>query len=126
MRRRVILGVAVVLSVLSFSAHADQVRFTGRTTADATLIRDTLRNVLVIARARLNRSSTNLVTAEVLPPGYVPVGSKPEGSAKTTYERWTVALCGNDVPFLIAFWGAPAGGTMFRVGYPFPSSETSN
>jgi hypothetical protein len=50
------------------------------------------------------------------PPG----GPHPEGSAPTIYERWIATFCGKQVAFLIALWPASIGGTMIRVGYPFP------
>jgi len=105
-------------------ASADQVRFTGRTTADRTLISDTIRNVLFVGKARLNCSELGLVEAEVLPKDYVPPkGPGQEGKAPTIYERWTATFCGQKVPLLIAFWPASDGGMMFRVEYPYPKAD---
>ena len=88
----------------------------GQTTADETLIRDALRTVLLVSQARLNCATLERVNAEILPPAYVPPGGRgAEGWNKTTYERWTATLCGQEVPFLVAMWAASQGGTMFRV-----------
>lgn len=120
MRLRILIGLLIIATALS-SAKADQVHFVGQTTADPTLMRDALRNVLLIAQARLNCSTLEVVKSEIMPSLFTPPGGRgPEGSAKTTYERWTATLCGKDVPFLLGFWAASDGGTMFRVQYPFP------
>jgi hypothetical protein len=102
-------------------ATADQVRFTGNTTADTTLIRDALQNILLVGQAQLKCTSLEAVEATILSPKYRP----PEAYAqpdkrKSTYESWNATLCGRPTKFLITFWPADDGGTMFAVGYPYP------
>jgi hypothetical protein len=108
---------------VSLSASADQVRFTGQTTADQMLAVDTLNTVARLGPARFNCPTVEAVEAQVLPESFIPPGKdNPEGSNPTTYERWDATFCGKVVPLLIAFWPAAEGGMMFRVGLPFPPS----
>ena len=110
-----------VLSFLSalaicLPAAADQVRFTGQTTATEKLITDTLNTVAVLGPSRFNCPTIEAVEAQILPKSFTPPGkNNPEGSNPTTYERWGVTFCGKVVPLLIAFWPAADGGMMFRV-----------
>jgi hypothetical protein len=90
----------------------------GTTTVDNTLARDVMRQVMLIADAQLNCADVQLIEPKILPP-YKPSRVEAEGSAKTTYQRWTITLCGKKVRFLVALWPSPAGGTMLRVQYPF-------
>lgn len=106
------------LAALAFSlpAAADQVRFTGKTTANERLIADTLNTVAVLGPSRFNCPTIEAVEAQPLPKSLTPPGkNNPEGSSPTTYERWDVTFCGKVVPLLIAFWHAADGGMMFRV-----------
>ena len=102
-------------------AKAAQVRFTGDTTANVTLIQDALRNVMLFGSSQ-GCSSLELVEARVLSPGYVPkdAATRPE-AGKGTYEAWTATLCGKPTKFLITFWPAAEGGMMFAVTYPYPA-----
>jgi hypothetical protein len=110
---------AVVL--IAMTAHADQFRFTGNTTAGNTLIADTLRRVVAIGEAKFKCPTPDKAEAEVLPKTYRPPGGPhAEANAPAVYERWTVTFCGSSRAFLIAFWPAANGGMMFRVQYPFP------
>ncbi|GAB3361456.1 hypothetical protein GCM10027430_35410 [Lysobacter tyrosinilyticus] len=107
----------------SLPASADQVRFTGKTTADQTLLVDTLNTVARLGPARFNCPTVEAIQVQVLPESFTPPGkNNPEGSNPTTYERWDATFCGKVVPLLIAFWPATEGGMMFRVGLPFPTS----
>ena len=120
MRIQAIAGVLVAAAMLAGSANAAQVRMVGTTTADARLSEDVMRHVMLIANGLLHCSTVTLIEPELLPPSFKPSGGPhAECSAETTYERWNVTLCGKKVPFLVAFWSASVGGTMFRVGYPF-------
>ena len=120
---KLIVAAAIAVSV---PAHADQVRFTGQTTADQKLLIDTLNTVARLGPARFDCATVEAVQAQVLPKEFVPPGNdKPEGSAPTTYERWDATFCGKVVPLLIAYWPAADGGVMFRVGLPFPESASA-
>lgn len=123
MKHTVALFFATTLFLTPTIGHCDQLRFTGHTRADITLIKDALRNVQLIAQAKFNCQSIEAVEAEVLPFGYQPPGGPhPEGDAKSQYESWVVTMCGRKEKFLLATWQVPSTpGTMFRVGYPFPS-----
>lgn len=104
------------------AAGPQQVHFTGRTTADAVLIRDALGNIMRFAAARDNCSTLSAVEADVLPADYVPADPKYRvGEGRVTYERWDAHLCGRVTRFLVHFWSAPQGGTMFSVSYPYPA-----
>jgi len=122
MKHIVALLLVTVTLLVSTSGRCDQLRFTGTTRADMTLIKDALRNVQLIAQAKFNCQSIEAVEAEVLPFDYKPTGGPhPEGEAKSQYESWLVTMCGRKEKFLIATWQAPSTpGVMFRVGYPFP------
>jgi hypothetical protein len=123
MKHIVTLLLATATLLVSTSGHCDQLRFTGNTRADITLIKDALRNVQLFAQAKFNCQSIEAVEAEVLPLGYTPPGGPhPEGEAKSQYESWLVTMCGRKKKFLLATWQSPpTPGVMFRVGYPFPS-----
>jgi len=116
----VVIGLAVSLS--SAATSADQGRFTGDTTAGATLIGDALRNVMLVTSAKWGCSTLDLVKSEVLPPSYVPVdAAQVSGSATVKYERWAVTACSRTEPFLFGWWAdRENGGSLFRVSYPFP------
>ena len=110
-------------SMLPTSARADQVRVTGESTADATVIRDVLQQILLVGAGALECNQLTLVEASVLPEGWLPADPKYRpGPPGTRYERWEATLCGRVVPFLLGFWDAPGGGTMFQVGFPFPAA----
>jgi hypothetical protein len=115
--------IAVAALAASPLAHADQVRFTGQTTADQTLLVDTLNTVARLAPAKFQCPTVEAVEAQIMPKSFAPPGKdNPEGTAPTTYERWDATFCGKVVPLLIAYWPAADGGMMFRVGLPFPGS----
>ena len=106
-------------------AHADQVAFTGNTTANVTLIKDALHNILLYADATAHCSSLESVEARVISPAYKPAdaATRPE-AGKGTYESWTVSLCGKPTRFLLTFWPASDGGTMFAVTVPYPADAS--
>ena len=115
--------IAAAALAVSLPALADQVRFTGQTTANETLLVDTLNTVARLGAARFKCPTVAAVDAHVLPKSFAPPGKdNPEGSSPTTYGRWDANFCGKVVPLLIAYWPAADGGMMFRVGLPFPSS----
>jgi hypothetical protein len=118
--KRILVLLAAATILAPYPAYADQIRFTGQTTADETLIQDALRNVMLIAAAE-HCTSLEGVQAKILSPGYKPAAtaSRPEGE-NATYEAWTATLCGKPTKFLITFWPAEDGGTMLAVGYPYP------
>jgi hypothetical protein len=124
MKKLVVMLLATASILVPATGHCDQLRFTGNTRADITLIKDALRNVQLIAQAKFSCQSIEAVEAEVLPENYKPPGGPhPEGEAKTQYENWLVTLCGRKERFLLAIWRVPpAAGVMFRVGFPFPES----
>jgi len=123
--RRKILVLSAALA-FAFPAAADQVRFTGQTTADRTLTVDALNSVALVGRAQFNCPTVEAVDAHVLPKSFTPPGKdNPEGSHPTTYERWDATFCGKVVPLLIAFWPVADGGMMFRVGFPFPVAASA-
>jgi hypothetical protein len=105
-----------------FPASADQVRFTGQTTADQTLVVDALNTVARLGPSRFSCPTVEAVKVQILPKSFTPGGKdNPEGSNPTTYERWDATFCGKDVPLLVAFWPSTEGGMMFRIGLPFPA-----
>jgi hypothetical protein len=109
---------AALAGILAFASSVaqDQVRFTGNTTADETLMHDAFQGIALYIRESLKCSGIELVEAEVLPPDSVKRDeSQPEGTNPATYERWTVTYCGKTQPFLVVFWTAKEGGTMYRI-----------
>jgi hypothetical protein len=116
------LSLASALAVaVAVPARADQVHFTGRTTVDGIVIRDALQTVLRVAAASLHCNQLTAVEASVLPAGWAPADPASRvGPAQTRYERWDAALCGHSEPFLLGFWPASDGGTMFQVHFPYP------
>lgn len=114
----VVRSVSALAGILAVGASLaqDQVRFTGNTTADEELVHDAFQNIALYVRESLKCPSIELVEAEVLPSGSVKRDtSQAEGSAPATYEQWTVSFCGKKQPFLVVFWSAKEGGTMYRV-----------
>lgn len=102
-------------------AHADQVHFTGTTSVDQVVIRDTLQNILQIAAAR-GCNQLTAVEARMLPSEYHPADYRNHGERPgLRYERWDVTLCGGALPFLLGFWQAADGGTMFQIILPYPA-----
>lgn len=119
MKRLMYLTVAMAVPE---PALADQVRFTGNTTADVTLIKDALHNILLYGNATDHCATLESVEAKILSPSYKPAdaATRPE-AGKGTYESWTATLCGKPIKFLITFWPASDGGTMFAVTVPYPA-----
>jgi hypothetical protein len=94
----------------------EQVRFTGTTSADEQLIHDAFQNIVLYVRENLKCDTIEQVAAEVLPDGKVKRdAAQPEGTGPATYELWTVSFCGKEQPFLVVFWEAKEGGTMYRI-----------
>ena len=119
--RRAFLACLGPSFLLAQPARADQVHFTGTTTASETLIRDTLQTILRTAYLRTRCAALSSVDAAILSPGYRPKDSRYRvGEGKRTYERWSVVLCGKTIKYLITFWPAADGGTMFSIGDPYP------
>lgn len=102
-------------------AMAEQLQFTGQTTANIMLIKDTLRNIQLVGQGQRNCGVISAVDARVLPESYLPPGPYRVGKGQVVYETWSTTLCGDVVKFLISFWPAPEGGTQFAVGYPYPA-----
>lgn len=104
--------VALATSVMA----QEQVRFTGTTTAGQQLIHDAFQNIAIYIRGNLKCNTIEQVVAEVLPDGTVKRdASQPEGTELATYERWTVSYCGKKRSFVVVFWDAKDGGSMYRV-----------
>jgi hypothetical protein len=114
----------MAIAALAFPqpANAEQVRFTGSTTADVTLIKDALHNILLYGVARDECSSLESVEAKILSPSYKPAdaATRPE-AGKGTYESWTATLCGKPTKVLMTFWPADDGGTMLAITVPYPA-----
>ncbi len=121
MSLRMASALVVFAVAVSPSAYAEQVHFTGNTTVDVTVIKDVLKQIQLVGLAELNCGVVDSVEAEVLPPSYVaPATDNSAAPSKEIYEKWTVTMCGKMSPFLVGFWPALEGGTMFRVRHPFP------
>jgi hypothetical protein len=113
-------GLALLVSAPP-AAPADQVHFTGETTAGEVLIRDTLQTIAQFAYSSRNCRSVSAVEARILPEDYVPANPQYRlGTGKVVRETWTATLCGEKTRFLISFWPDGKGGTFFGIGYPYP------
>ena len=121
--RRTTAAVAALFSILCGTTYADQLQFTGHTSTSDLLMRDALLAVWAVVKGRYHCATMDSVESEVMPPQYEPVGGKPPGATTVVYERWTVALCGRKVPFLLAFWPSAVGGTTYEVVDPFPAAK---
>jgi len=109
-----IIGVLMMASAVAWSQ--EQVRFTGNTSASPQLIHDAMQPIALYIRESLGCSRLEHIEAEILPADAIKRdASAPEGHADATYERWVVTSCGQAHPFVVVFWTAPEGGTMFRV-----------
>ena len=101
---------------------AEQLRFTGHTTASVVLIKDTLRHIQLVGQGQKNCGRISSVEASVLPDDYLPSDTAYRvGVGRVIYERWSADLCGEAVRFLISFWPSADGGALFAVGYPYPA-----
>ena len=100
---------------------AEQLRFTGQTTANLELIKDTLRHIQLIGQAQNDCDVISAVEATVHPEDFLPSKAYRVGEGQVIYETWSTIMCGSEVQFLISFWPAPEGGMMFAVGYPYPA-----
>ena len=115
------LAFASGLALAASPAWADQVHFTGTTTVDQVVIRDTLQNIAQVAAAR-GCSQLTAVDATVLPASYRAPDADQRGDRPGLhYERWDVTLCGSTIPHLVGFWPAADGGTMFQITLPYPA-----
>ena len=112
---RVRVFAAIMLLLIAATVQA-QVRFTGQTTADVTLIKDVLGNIRLYGEATLKCAGIESVSSEILPKSYQRPMPAPEGSNPARYERWTVTMCSRSTDFLVTFWHVPGDdGTTFGV-----------
>lgn len=118
---RAAVVIAGSVTLCAAPAMAEQLRFTGQTTANVMLIKETLRNIQLVGQGQRNCGVISAVDARVLPESYLPTGAYRVGKGKVVYETWSTTMCGDVVKFLISFWPAPDGGTLFAVGYPYPA-----
>lgn len=110
------LAMLTGILVLTTAVAQEQVRFTGSTTADEKLINDAFQRIAHYVLESLKCQNIELIEADVLPDDAVKRdASQPEGTGPATYEQWTVTYCGKKQPFLVVFWDAKEGGTMFRI-----------
>lgn len=96
------------------------VRFTGKTNANPATVNNVVGNIMRVSADRLHCRQATQIMQEILPARYKPMGETFDDPARTTFEKWTATLCGRETPFLVGFWPAADGGTMFRVVFPFP------
>ncbi len=111
---------ALVAFALLFAASTafaqTEVRFTGETTADETLIRDVMQHLISYIHDKLKCENVELVEAEVLPKESIKRDpADPEGTQPATYENWVATYCGTSKSFRVVFWASKEGGTMFRI-----------
>ena len=111
---------ALVASAMLFAAPTasaqTEVRFTGETTADETLIRDVMQHLISYIHNNLKCDNVELVEAGVLPEESIRRDpTDPEGTGPATYENWVATYCGTSKSFLVVFWASKEGGTMFRI-----------
>jgi hypothetical protein len=110
-----LLLIAFTLTTTGAAAQ-EQVRFRGTTSADEQLRHDAFQNIVLYVRNSLKCDTIEEVAAEVLPDGAIKRdAAEPEGTGPATYELWTVTFCGKKRPFLVVFWEAKDGGTMYRI-----------
>jgi len=125
MRRGFILAAAAACALIGVqpaAAQSDEVPFTGTTRVDAAVIRDAVQEILYFAPRGLKCDTLTGVEASLLPESWTPADPNFRiGPPGTRYERWDVSLCGRVERFLLGFWTAPDGGTLFQVGYPLPA-----
>ena len=114
-RKRAALVMGAVLA-MPMSFAQEQIHFTGQTTADAQLIKDALGSIADYLKDNANCPSVGDVESEILPEDTVKRDpGQPEGTSPATYELWTATSCGKQQSFLVVFWAAKEGGTMFRI-----------
>ena len=112
---KVLVAFAILFAASTVSAQTD-VRFTGETTADETLIRDVMQHLIRYIQNNLKCEDIKLVEAEVLPEESIKRDpTDPEGTGPASYENWVATYCGTSKPFLVVFWASKEGGTMFRI-----------
>jgi hypothetical protein len=114
---QVFISSLAIASVLAWSQ--EQVKFTGITSASPQLIHDAMQPIALYIRESLGCRRLEQIEAEILPEDAIKRdASAPEGTADATYERWIVTSCGKAHPFVVVFWTAAEGGTMFSVKLP--------
>ncbi len=110
------LALLVLLGAASTASAQTEVRFTGETTADETLIRDVMQHLISYIHDNLKCENVELVEADVLPEESIKRDpADPEGTGPATYENWVATYCGTSKAFLVVFWASKEGGTMFRI-----------
>ena len=111
-----VLVAFAMLFIASTVCAQTEVRFTGETTADETLIRDVMQHLVSYIHDNLKCENVELIEAEVLPEGSIKRDpTDPEGTQPATYENWVATYCGTSKSFLVVFWASKEGGTMFRI-----------
>ena len=114
-RVKVLVAFAMLFLASTVSAQTE-VRFTGETTADETLIHDVMQHLIRYIQNNLKCEDIKLVEAEVLPEESIKRDpTNPEGTGPATYENWVATYCGTSTSFLVVFWASKEGGTMFRI-----------
>jgi hypothetical protein len=108
-------GAAEPASISSIARSGGEPVFMGHTVADATVQRDALAIIRMLIQAKIKCSTLDLIESEGLAADAHPNVSLPSGAGPATYERWIVTACSRKQPFVVVFWPAKEGGTMFRV-----------
>jgi hypothetical protein len=121
MNLRILPAFAALAMAASPAAHADDIYFRGKTTANAAVTKDVLKQITDVGVADVGCDVIDTVEFKILPPTYaVAVAADSSAPAKETYEKWTVTMCGHISPFLVGFWRASDSAMKFRVVHPFP------
>jgi hypothetical protein len=122
---RVTIILALIIIGFADTADAAQVRVTGNTRTNERVRGDALRQLFIIAGARLHCDmAPELIEMELLPASFAPPQPPPYATT-TAYEKWTVTACGQTEPFLLSFSTLPPpnpdNGVAIGVHHPFPS-----
>jgi hypothetical protein len=105
------------------AADSLKVRFAGKTSADAAVAHEAVKEIVRFAPYGFRCDSVAAVEASLLPEGWMPADPNYRmGPPETRYERWEVSLCGRVEPVMVAFWSEPDAGPQFQVAHPFPAA----
>jgi hypothetical protein len=107
---------ASVLGLVSQTAHASDVRFTGESRATPQLKTDVLVAITGYSRHQYKCPEVSSIESALLPATYKPRTPLYQIAAPNHhYERWVATVCDGKRTFLVGLWPVPQGGADFKV-----------
>jgi hypothetical protein len=119
MQKLILIAVAVALAS-SAGAAPTQVRVSGTSNADGTLIHDIVQHITLFGAA-FHCPAPSSIEPSVISRSSIPASADYRvESDQAGYEDWKADFCGKTEEFLVTYWPDPNGGSFLKVTHPYP------